>query len=354
MGKVAPSFAFFGAGAMLAPLLLVAGCSDAPDQAQAAPKAIPVRVADIGTATNKGEINVIGTAAWRKETALGFTTDGQIDRILVNEGDRVGRGQLLAVLKTTPVAAELSAAEAEAARASGEYGRMQELFGQGWVTRQRLEAAEAASRSANAAVRARRFALDTARINAPSAGVILSRQAEPNQVVGEGTPILMLGEAGSGYVLRAPLNDRAAARLTVGLPAQVRFEALGAPLEGKIVEIGAKADGTTGTFDIEIALPADPRIRSGMIGSATVVGALGGEAAKPLLPASALLSPRAGEAIIYVLGKNNRAVRRTVQIGEAGDGGVEVRSGLSAGEAVIVSNLDRLRDGALVTPSRLR
>ncbi len=278
MVETAPSFAFFVKGATLASLLLIAGCSDKPEQLQAAPKVIPVRVADIVTSTNDSEINVIGTAAWRKETALGFTTAGQIDRILVNEGDRVGRGQLLAVLKTTPVAAELSAAQAEAARASGEYGRMQQLFGQGWVTRQRLEAAEAASQSANAAVRARRFALDTARINAPSAGVILSRQAEPNQVVGEGTPILMLGEAGSGYVLRAPLNDRAAARLTVGLPAQVRFEALGAPLQGKIIQIGVKANGATGTFDVEIALPADPRIKSGMVGSATLMGASGGEA----------------------------------------------------------------------------
>lgn len=75
---------------------------------------------------------------------------------------------------------------------------------------------------------------------------------------------------------------------------------------------------------------------------------------RPLIPASALLSPRAGEAIIFVLDKNNRAVRRTVQIGAAGDRGVEVRSGLKAGEAVIVSNLDRLRDGAVVAPSRLR
>lgn len=339
----------------MAVLAIVTGCTKPVEQVNSKAEVMAVRVVEIGTASGQRTTNVIGTAVWRKETPLGFTSAGQIDRILVNEGDRVRPGQLLAKLKTTPVNAELAVAQAQAARAAGELARVRALFQKGWVTKQRLEAAEADARSANAAVQARRFALDTARITAPGGGVILSRLAEPNQVVGAAAPVLVLGEAGAGHVLRAPINDRTAAQLTPGLIAMVRFEALGgAILQGRIVEIGAKADGTTGTFTIEIALPADPRLKSGMIGSAEIVG--GGANLEPLVmvPATALIAPRAGEAVVFVLGADNRVQRRTIQIGEPGDQGVEIRGGLRAGETVIVTNLDRLRDGMQVAPSKLR
>ena len=341
--------------ALLAGLALVAGCSKAPEPASQKPEPIAVRVIAIGSAANQRTTHVIGTAVWRKETPLGFTSAGQIDRIMVNEGDRVRPGQLLALLKTTTVGAELAVAQAQAARAAGELARVRALFAKGWVTKQRLEAAQADARSADAAVQARRFALDTARITAPSGGVVLARLAEPNQVIGAAAPVLVLGEAGAGYVLRAPINDRVAAQLTPGLSATVRFEAFGGViLQGRIVELGAKANSTTGTFDVDIALPSAPRLKSGMIGSAEIVG--GGANLEPLVivPATALIAPRAGEAIVFVLGPDNRAVRRTIQIGEPGDLGVEIRGGLRAGESVIVTNLDRLRDGMQVAPSILR
>lgn len=340
--------------ALLAVLAILTGCAKQAEQVNSKAEVLAVRVVEIGTAASQRTTSVIGTAVWRKETPLGFTTAGQIDQILVREGDRVRPGQLLARLKTTPVGAELAVAQAQAARAAGELERVRTLFKKGWVTKQRLEAAQADARSADAQVQARRFALDTARIGAPSGGVILARLAEPNQVIAAGTPVLVLGEAGAGHVLRAPINDRTAAQLTPGLVAMVRFEALGgAVLQGRIVEIGARADGTTGTFDIEISLPADARLKSGMIGSAEIVGGGANLAPLVLVPATALIAPRAGEAVVFVLGADNRVQRRTIQIGEPGDQGVEIRGGLRAGETVIVTNLDRLRDGMQVAPSKL-
>ncbi|OYU72677.1 MAG: efflux transporter periplasmic adaptor subunit, partial [Alphaproteobacteria bacterium PA3] len=100
--------------ALLFSSLVLVGCgsaSDAPPTAQALPT---VRVAIVATSASALEIQAIGTAMWRQETPLGFTSDGQIARILVNEGDIVRRGQLLATLDTTPIVAELSVAQAEA------------------------------------------------------------------------------------------------------------------------------------------------------------------------------------------------------------------------------------------------
>lgn len=324
------------------------GCGTAPDQNAPASSMPTIATAIVAARTGTSEIVAPGTAVWRSETPLAFTTAGQIDRILVNEGDRVQKGQLLAVLKTTPVAADLAAAEAEAQRARLEAGRIETLYKQGWATASRAEAAQASSRAADAAVRSRRFSLQTARIIAPGSGVILARTAEPDQVVAAASPVLVLGEADRGFVLRVPLNDRAAARIAPGSAARVTLDALGnAPLAGRVVEIGGRAARSTGTFDAKIALPADLRIRSGMIGTAHIATSAPGAASRIVLPADALLSPRAGEALVYVVA-SGKARLRTVRIGDTTDDGVEIIGGLAAGEQVALSGFERLRDGLAV------
>jgi RND family efflux transporter MFP subunit len=332
-------------------LLALEGCGKAPEQKPAALLPPAVRIATVQSASTVPEIQGIGTAAWRRETPLGFTSGGQIARVFVNEGDRVQRGQLLAILSTTPVEAELTAAQAEARRAASDAERLRGLYRKGWVTKPRYETAEASAQASAAQVRARRFALQTAKVIAPSDGVVLARLAEPTQVVAAGTPVLIIGEAAGGYVIRVPVNDRAAAALTVGAPATIRFEALGtAPLQGRIVEIGGKARQTTGTFDVEIALPNVPGLRSGMIGTASMIASSRVANVRILVPAGALISPRAGEALVYVIDANNRARLRKVTLGETTDSGVEVISGLQGGDRIALTGFEKIKDGSRVNP----
>lgn len=329
--------------------LALVGCgspSDAPPPAKALPT---VRVALVGTTAASPMMQAIGTAVWRQETPLAFTSDGQISRILVNEGDYVRRGQLLATLDTTPIAAELSVAQAEARRSQSELARLAHLQRNGWVTKQRLETAQAASEVSAAQVRARRFAVQTAQVIAPSSGVVLARLAEPTQVIAKGSPVLVIGETDGGYVIRLPVNDRVAASLTMGEPALVRFEALGStPLQGRIVEIGGRARQTTGTFDVEISLPNAPGLRSGMIGTANLAIAPRGATPAITLPAIAILAPRAGEGLVYVVDAGGTARLRQVTLGTTSDAGVEVLSGVKTGERIALSGFDKIRDGMRV------
>jgi RND family efflux transporter MFP subunit len=329
----------------------LSGCGKAPDQTPAPERAPAIRIAIVQSSSTIPKIEGIGTAAWRRETPLGFTSGGQIARVLVNEGDRVERGQLLAILSTTPVEAELTAAQAEARRAASDAERLGELYRKGWVTKPRYETAQASAQASAADVKARRFALETAKVIAPSGGVVLARLAEPTQVVAAGTPVVIIGEAAGGYVMRVPVNDRAAAALNVGAAATIRFEALGgAPLQGRIIEIGGKARQATGTFDVEIALPNARGLRSGMIGTVSMVAS--NRAVNPQItaPAGALISPRAGEALVYVVDDSKRARLRKVSLGETTDSGVEILSGLSGGERIALTGFDKITDGSRVNP----
>lgn len=332
-----------------AALLLLAGCggTDAPPPA----KPLRVNVMTVGQEAPPPTIEVAGTAALRKEIPLGFTTPGQIARIAVQEGDFVRRGQVLATLDMTSVGASLDAADAERDRAGAELTRLKQLYAQGWITKARLEAADAAARSASANVAARRFSLQTARVVAPADGIVLSRAAEPGQIIDAGMPVVTLGDVTSGFVLRALLADRDAVRVRAGVAAEVRFDALpGSVLSGAVIEVGGRSDRGTGAFTAEISLPADARLRSGLVGRATIAVPAAGTSNRLVIPPTAIFSARAEEGFVYVVDAQRRVKARRVALGPLSTAGAEVLSGLQRGEVIALSGFDRLRDGAQVEP----
>jgi membrane fusion protein (multidrug efflux system) len=293
-----------------------------------------------------------GTVAWRRETSLGFTSAGRIATVAVNEGDAVRPGQLLAALDPTTVAASVSSARAERDRAAAEYARSAKLLEQGWVTRPRVDNARATLAAAEANVRSAGFQSRNAAIVSPGAGVVLARLTDAGQVVAAGTPVLVVGEASGGRVLRLPLADRDAARLHVGAGAKVRLAAFDGELTGSVIEIGGRAERATGTFAVEIGLPDDPRLRAGQIGTVSIV-ASGPGTLSLLVPPAAVFAPRAGQAFVYVADADGKRVKlRRVTIGETNDTAIRVTGGLQRGEWVATSRLDRLSDGMSITPLR--
>lgn len=336
---------------VLAGFFLLAGCTKAEPRQEPAAASPAVRIASVGAAQQAATIRGVGTVSLRREASLGFTSAGRIARLNVNEGDSVRPGQVLAALDTTTVAADLTRARAERERAAAEFRRSSSLMAQGWITRPRLENAQASLQAADASVSAARFQATNATISAPGGGIVLARLAEPGQVVAAGTPVLVIGEAASGYVLRVPLSDRDAARLVEGVPAQVTLAALGnQPITGRVIEIAGRGDRATGTFTVEIALPADPRLRSGQIGEALITASTQKVTALTV-PATAIFAARAGEGFVYVVDRANRRVRlRRVMIADATDGGIEVTGGLSRGELIATSRVDRLKDGQVIAP----
>lgn len=338
---------------LTAALAMLAGCSTSePEAPKANIAAAPqVRIASVGADQRAAIVRGVGTVALRREASLGFTSAGRIARLTVNEGDRVKPGQLLASLDTTTVAADLARARAERERAAAEFRRSSSLIEQGWITRPRLESAQASLQAADASVSAARFQAANATITAPGSGVVLARLAEPGQVVGAGTPVLVIGEDASGYVLRVPLSDRDAARLVAGVSATVTIAALGPlPIAGRVLEIAGRGDRATGTFVIEIALPADSRLRSGQIGEA-VITTSGQTVTALMVPAAAVFAARGGEAFVYTVDRVTRRIKlRRVTIAEATDGGIEVTGGLERGEVIAISRIDRLKDGQRIAP----
>ncbi|MFZ5663646.1 MAG: efflux RND transporter periplasmic adaptor subunit [Pseudomonadota bacterium] len=334
--------------------LALSACSSGKDEPApvAADKVYPVTIAQVQPASTSALITAAGTVRYRYETPLGFTTAGKIASIRFQEGDRVMPGALIAALDATQVGANLASARAEQQRAQAELGRFQQLFEKGWVTRAQLERAEATARAATAQVSTAGFASGTSRILAPSGGIILARSAEPGQVVAAGTQIVVLGETSGGMVLRAPMIDSDIARLSPGMPVLVRLSAVpGGEIEGVISEIDARANPSSGAFEVTVALPANPALRSGQIGTAEFRVAAAPDASGLAVPASAVFNVRADEGFVYLLDpKTSRVRARAVQIGRIDDKELIVTGGLRPGDRIVTSGLVLLTDGAKVKP----
>ena len=339
-----------GRAAAIAALTALAACGDSAAPPPKPTPAQPVRVVAAQSVSGTAELEVSGTVRLKRETALAFNSPGRIAAILVREGDRVAAGQVLARLDTTSLGATQASAGAEVVRARADLKRAEDLFTKGWVTAPRVEQARATMVAAQARVRAAGFDVALAVLRAPTAGIVLARPGEPGQIAQPGQAILTIGEMGQGFVLRVPLADRDAARVRQGQPASVRIPALGPQvMQGQVSEVGARGDDGTGTFRVEVRLPANARLASGQIGSARLT--LGpAEAGAPLIvPTTAVFAARADEGFVYVLEPVTRRVRqRMVTLGAVVPDGVIVTGGLKAGENVATTGIDRLRDGQVV------
>ncbi|MEH6758073.1 MAG: efflux RND transporter periplasmic adaptor subunit [Parasphingorhabdus sp.] len=333
--------------------ILLLGCGEAKsDQPQKARDPIAAATVIVHAASQNETITSAGTIRLRRETELGFTTSGKVASVRYEEGDRVKRGMLLAALDASSVSADLESAKAEHDRAEAEFERMQTLYTDGWVTKSRLEQSEAAMRAAKARVSSSGFASRTAQIQAPSNGIILSRNIDTGQIVTAGTTVMVLGETDKGFVLKVPLTDADAARIRVGMRAKVTVSAISSePFEAVVSEKDGRADELTGTFEVSFLLPANDKLRSGQLGTVDIEVARGNDGAIAV-PATAIFGVRSGEGLVFVVDDKKRVKQRNVVIGKLTDDSLEIAAGLEDGDIIVTRGVEKLRDGDRIKPIR--
>ncbi len=321
-----------------AALLLTACSGGEAETSTAAPEGPLVEIVEVAPASAAGSIRTSGMVGYRREPILAFTAGGIVGGIDVDSGDVVRRGQRLATLRRTSAGGTVDEAALARANAERDLQRTQELYERGFVSEARLEDARLA------VARAR----DSSVLTAPADGVILRRAAEPSQTLAAGTPVLVLGETGSGIVIRAPVASSDAARIHIGDTAQIRVN--GAERVGRVTRVGAKGDDATGAFEVEIEITAPEGLRSGMVAEAEIAAQPGeaGAEVNIIVPTLALLDARADQGIVYVLDENAVARRRAVRTAGVTQAGVIVVEGLSPGDRVVAAGAAYVRDGESV------
>jgi len=340
---------------LLGTALTLSGCGAEADPAPSSPPPVPVSVAPAEPATEPLPIPTSGRLATKAEIPLAFKIGGVIDRIQVDEGDRVRSGQTLARLQLSEIDARVTEAESAFDKAQRDLERTRTLQHDSVATLEDLQNARTAVDVAEARLQSARFNRRHAVITAPTGGRVLRRMAEAGQTVSGGQPILALGASASGFVLRAGLPDRDVVQVAVGDSASVVLQALpGRPVPARVTEVAGAVTPQTGTYEVELRLDLSEagdladRLRSGFTGTAELFPRV--DADYVTLPAQAVVEGRDREAVIYRLddGRDPAEARRetVVLVGFRGDR-VAVR-GLPPGTPVVTAGAAQLRDRTAV------
>ncbi|XSG83736.1 MAG: efflux RND transporter periplasmic adaptor subunit [Methylohalobius sp. ZOD2] len=269
---------------------------------------------------------------------------GRIIEITVRPGDSVQAGHLLVQLDASQIRAQWQAAQAALAsaralaeRAEADARRLRNLFAQEAATRQDLDAALAAERSTRAQVEAARHRVEAIRtqlqeteLQAPFAGNVIERRADPGDMGLPGQPILVLQDPDRLQVETA-VPERCLGSSKVGDPLAVEIPGAQLKLTARITERAAAADPLTHTVLVKAILPAHRSITPGAFAWARQAC---GKREALLLPATAVRRVGQLEEVTQV--KNGVAQVRLVRTGQRHDNRVEILSGLQAGDRVLM------------------
>jgi RND family efflux transporter MFP subunit len=284
-----------------------------------------------------------GVLTTRDETDLAFTVPGVVSAVLVRAGDRVTRGQRLAVLDAQQVEATLEQAQVQLDKAERDLARARRLYADSVIALATLQDAETGHAASKAAVSAAAFARRTAVIVAPSDGVILERLGDPGSVVGPGTPLLRFAGSGSGTVFRGGVADRDLLRLRLGDAAEVVLDAdVAKRWAGRVVEIAAAPTPRTGTWLVTVTMDGASSLPRGLSGQAVL--ARGRPAPSRVVPISAVVEADGEAGVVFVV-INDVAVRRAVRLSVLQDGLVAVHQGLDGATRVVTAGAAYLNDG---------
>jgi RND family efflux transporter MFP subunit len=299
-----------------------------------------VNVTTVGTETVEDSIFTSGLLTTENEARLSFKIGGVIDRIFVREGQYVKKGQLLATLKPDEINDQLQQADLALEKAQRDYSRTSNLYKDSVATLEQLQNAQTALELAKRSVETIAFNQQYASIKATSDGFVVAKMANAGEVAAAGAPVLSMDETGAekDWVLRVGVTDAQWSSVYPGQKTVVRLDAFGdKAFQGSVLKKSRSIDPGNGSFQTDIRIdfngvtPAE-----GMFGKATLLSARPDEALT--LPYEALIQINGDKAFVYAPQQDGSLKKKEVVIQSFDAREVILKSGLQAGEQVVVSN----------------
>jgi RND family efflux transporter MFP subunit len=263
-----------------------------------------------------------------------------VREVLVQEGDRVARGQALIVQDNAEQLGLLAQASAQAQGATLAEQRVLALYAQGWATKKARDEAVYAAQAARASAGALRARLDQMTVRAGISGVVLKRDVEPGDLVTPGKLLLQLGDPASARVT-ATVDERDIPRVRRGQSALMSSDGLpGKVVRGHVSEITPGGDPSQRAFRVRIGFDKPETLPFGLTLEVNIVTRAHENAL--LVPSGAVADGK-----VWVV-EDGRATSRAVRTGVTGTDRTEVLSGLAQGDRVIVNPPKELEEGQRV------
>ena len=334
-------------------VLMVCSCSEKKDNGAKAPTRVKTEV--IGTSAANGQQQFVGIVEEREATAVSFTGMGVVKRMLVNEGQAVSRGQLIAEMDDTQARNLLTGAEAQLNQANDALERYKMLHDNGSLPEVQWVEIQSKVAQAKSQYEVAKKNLADCRLTAPVSGIIGKKLVGAGETALPSQAVVTILDISSVKV-KVSIPEAEISGITATTPSTINVKAAQKQANGGRIEKGIQADALTHTYEVRInVLNGDRKLLPGMVASVSFGSEKGkvnsikfATASSLYLPVTAVQKRADGTMFVWTVTKDSTAHRTTVTTGETLGNRIAISSGIENGQLVVTEGYQKLSEGTKV------
>ena len=327
-------------------LLFLCSCNGVNEQKTKAPTRVKTEITSVET--KKNAQTYVGVVEECEGTAVSFTSMGMIKRMLVNEGQSVSKGQLLAEMDDTQARNLLQGAEAQIAQANDAYKRYKMLHDNGSLPEVQWIEIQSKVAQAKSQWEVAKKNLADCRLTAPVSGIVgkkllgVGETALPSQTV---VSILDINTV----KVKVSIPESEIGGINTNTQTTIQVEAIGDSFQGGRIEKGVQADALTHTYDIRIHVENKERkLLPGMVASVAISTSMTSHQGCMMLPITSVQKNANGSLFVWTIDQENKVHRTTVSIGHTQGNRIAIVSGLDVNQRIVTEGYQKLSEGITV------
>ena len=332
---------------MLLSALLICSCTGKKEQEAKAPIRVKTEVASTATSVN-GQ-TYVGMVEEQEATAVSFTGMGVVKRVLVNEGQAVAKGQLIAEMDDTQARNLLSGAEAQMPQANDALQRYKMLHDNGSLPEVQWVEIQSKVAQAKSQLDVAKKNLADCRLVAPVSGIIGKKMIGAGETALPSQAVVSILDISSVKV-KVAIPEAEIGGISGNTSSIIKVEAIGSSFEGGRIEKGVQADALTHTYDIRINVAnRERKLLPGMVASVSFGSEKSEVKTEQLsMPVTAVQKKADGSLFVWTIEKDSTAHRTTITTGETLGNRIVVTTGISEGERIVTEGYQKLSENTKV------
>lgn len=306
---------------------------------------VSVRLTTVQRVIASDPIIASGIVSSSSEARLAFKTGGIIEKIYVNEGDQVRKGQLLAKLNMTEINAQVNQANEAFAKIERDKKRVESLYKDSVATLEQMQNITTAYNVAKQNIEIARFNQNFSEIRATTNGRVIKKIMNEGELVGPGMPLFYITADGANdWIVKVGVSDKDWARLKEGDYAQVTLDAFkGELFPAKISNKAASIDPQSGLYQMDLKFSKIPKqLALGLFANVKIQPTL--QRYYVSVPIDAIIEGNDNKAFVFVA-EQGKAKKITVETSSIQNGNILIANGLQEGQQVITDGSAYLKDG---------
>ncbi|MGA0557229.1 efflux RND transporter periplasmic adaptor subunit [Larkinella sp. VNQ87] len=311
---------------------------------------VPVKLTNVESVVRSEPVVASGLVSSSEEAKLSFKVGGIIEKLYVDEGQTVRKGQLLATLNLTEINAQVSQAQFASEKAERDLNRVKALYADTAATLEQLQNATTGFDVAKQNLTIARFNQNYAQIRSTVDGTVTRRLMNEGELASAGSAVFVISSTRqSDWIVRVGVSDKDWARLKVGNSATIALEAYpGKTFTGTVKELAQAADPMNKLYDVEIRInPGAVKLAPGLFAKVSLKPAQ--NRSYTMVPIEAIVEGDGKDGFVFVLSDDKKHVRKLpVQIGFIDNDKVLLTNGLANTPSVVTAGSAYLTETSTV------